>query len=309
MKFSEISLYVMALCTSRHIRFASQFWRLCRTPEDVMRALGEDGNVPERLEREKNRLLDYPTEINVTCAFDGDFPSINARARGDIPFILFYRGDIALIKDAADNVAVIGTTSPTPEIEEREEEIVAALTGGGMNIVSGLAIGCDSRAHSTCLDAGGKTVAILPGPLSNIYPACNRGQAEKIACGGGLLVTEYIDEAESKREAVTRFIQRDRLQALFSKAVALIASFSVGRGGSGSRHAMEYAGKLSLPRYAMFSQGDAGEKLFGLNADYIESGRALPLDPEGVPRLIALGAPPCADISGGLPVQLDIFRP
>ena len=139
-----------------------------------------------------------------------------------------------------------------------------------MIIVSGLAAGCDSIAHKSCLEMNGKTIAILPSPISKIYPAENKKLAEDIVKKGGLLISEYYKEPKSRFEAVNRFIERDRLQAMFSKAIILIASYRKGEGDSGSRHAMEAAKKYEIDRYVTYnSKTDENNKKFSLNKDLL----------------------------------------
>ena len=63
----------------------------------------------------------------------------------------------------------------------------------GFNIVSGLAIGCDTCGHKGALKVKGKTTAILANGLDNdsIYPPENKYLAEEIVQNGGLLISEY----------------------------------------------------------------------------------------------------------------------
>ncbi len=206
------------------------------------------------------------------CAFDQDYPALNPLSpEGDRPFLLFYRGNISLLQDLNKNIAVIGSIDPDDSIVARERSIINCLVARGLTIVSGLAKGCDTEAHQTCIDAGGKTIAILPTQLEKIYPAKNRKLAEEIVKNGGLLLTEYSTEAVSRYEAVKRFADRDRLQALFSKAVIMIASHRKGEGDSGSRYAMESAKKYRIGRYVMFDRAqDIGKSLFGLNQDLLQ---------------------------------------
>ena len=54
----------------------------------------------------------------------------------------------------------------------------------GYVVVSGLALGCDSIAHKTCVETGGKTIAVLPTSCDNIQPSSNKLLAEKIVQSG-----------------------------------------------------------------------------------------------------------------------------
>ena len=206
------------------------------------------------------------------CVFDEKFPFINNNVKNsDKPYLLFYKGDITLLSDLNKNVAVIGLIDPTPQIEKREIEFVDQLVKSGLIVVSGLAKGCDAIAHKVCVDTGNKTIAILPSQISKITPAVNRNLAKDIVFKGGLLLTEYYKEPSSRQNAISRFIERDRLQAMFSKAVVLIASYRKNEGDSGSRHAMEAARNYGIERYAIFNKiTDFDDKQFGLNKDLVQ---------------------------------------
>ena len=207
----------------------------------------------------------------IISTFDSEFPQIypSVKKEADKPYLLFYKGDISLLKDLSKNVAVIGLLTPDQNIVERETVVVKKLVERGMNIVSGLAKGCDTIAHKVCLEANGKTIAILPSPLAQIFPSENRGLASEIVDNGGLLISEYYKKPTSRFESTKRFIDRDRLQAMFSKAILLSASYSEGMGDSGSRHAMGKAEEYSLFRTMLYDERiDKDNPQFGLNRNY-----------------------------------------
>ena len=144
----------------------------------------------------------------------------------------------------------------------------------GVTIVSGLALGCDAVAHRQALHAGGHTVAILPSPITDILPHANRDLAAQIVQHNGLLISEYLDKAYSKMELSGRYIERDRLQALFSNAVVLTASYAENDVGndSGSRHAMAYALNYGIPRAVMYdAQRYQQNPTYDLNRQLIQA--------------------------------------
>ena len=178
-----------------------------------------------------------------------------------------------MLKNIDSNVAIIGVLTPTKDIEVREQKIVKEVAKNNLTIVSGLAKGCDTIAHKTCLENNGKTIAILPTTFDNIYPKENTDIVDEIIKKDGLVITEYITEPQNKFERIKKFIDRDRLQAMFSKAVVLIASYTQGNGDCGSRHAMQKAKEYEKTRFVMFDERvDNNNPIFELNKQQIKDG-------------------------------------
>ena len=236
-------------------------------------------------EKLKNISLDlgkYAREIqnsgvNLICSFDRYFPPLPVSCRpSEKPYFFAYRGDISMLNERDKNFAVIGSLIPSKDILRRENVAVAELTERGYHIVSGLAKGCDTAAHMTCLACGGKTMVVLPSTLSNIYPKENARLAERIVESGGLVLTEYITESATRYDRIRRFIERDRLQAMFAGKILLIASHLPGQGDSGSRHAMEKAKEYGTKRFVLYdSTTDEADPLFAMNRKYIDEGVSL----------------------------------
>ena len=224
---------------------------------------------------------------------DSDFPMISASVKeADRPVALFYKGDISLIKNSAGNVAMIGLLAPTDQIMEDERAVVQKLISQKMCIVSGLALGCDTVGHREALDCGGKTVAFLSSPLTEVNPPSNRSLAWEIVENGGLLVTEYFRKTFSKREFIGRYAERDRLQAMFASAVILAASYSEKDSkwdrskDSGSRFAMAKAAEYGVARYVMYNpKRDGADQMFNLSREEILKGAKI-LDCESDCKLI-----------------------
>ena len=260
------------------IRSNARFWRDFCDEESILR-LDLDTGYCERYLAENG--------IGLLCALDENFPSLPARVKpGDIPCLFAYKGDISLLEDRSKNVAVVGTLSPTADIVERERKIVEILTHSGLNIVSGLATGCDTVAHSGCIDAGGKTIAFLPTSLDGIYPRTNAPLAQRIIESGGLVITEYAAPPANRYERINRFIERDRLQAMFAANIILIASHDKGQGDSGSRHAMQKAAEYGAARYVMYDRSsDLDRPIFALNKRLADGGAAV-LTPKAIDKIV-----------------------
>ncbi len=273
MRYSEIALKILAAKECGVIKSNAQFWSDFSDKEQFEKEVSKNNRVLDMMERISGKLNSLEDGIEMVCIFDNNFPIINRKVKnnGDKPYLLFYKGNLSLLGDLNKNVAVIGLKDPDEEIIKRGTEVVRDLVKNDLVIVSGLALGCDEMAHKTCSESNGKTIATLPSQLDKIYPAKNRGLAEEIVNKGGLLISEYYKDAISKYETINRFVERDRLQAMFSKAVILIASYRKGEGDSGSRHAMEAAKKYEIERYVMYSdKTDRDNKQFGLNKDLVD---------------------------------------
>lgn len=309
MNYTNNALNVMAARTFKGIGRAWLTKNLAtvKTTNEVVDLLNKSikNQQPVTLDdfERKKALLQHLLEKNsayidgVTAIGDSDFPPYRGTVKpSEQPAFLFYKGDLRLLGAISNNIAVIGLLEPDAETEHFERKVVTELVARGAVIVSGLAFGCDSIAHRQTLESGGKTVAILPSPLSNIMPAANRDLAGEIVESGGLLISEYLTEAKAKMEMTGRYQERDRLQALFSNAVVLSASYAKNDQGndSGSRLAMGYAKDYELTRAVLYDpKTNANNPKYDLNRQIMnEQPPAITIDSEsleiGVSQLLGL---------------------
>ena len=147
------------------------------------------------------------------------------------------------------------------------------LAKKGFNIVSGLAIGCDTTGHEGALSVGGITTAFLANSLSwnDIYPQENVDLAHKIVESGGLLLSEYPLGYKGGRYA---FIARDRLQAGLSYATVVVQTGERG----GTMHAVNATLASNKPLYAIKYNHDTElqhQKVQG-NIKLLKEGKAMP---------------------------------
>ena len=102
-------------------------------------------------------------------------------------------------------------------------------------MVSGLALGIDASAHRGALDAGGRTLAVLAGGLSSIYPPEHVDLADAVAAKGALL-TETPLLMEPQRGM---FHSRNRLISGLARAVSIIEANDRSGALITARHAAE----------------------------------------------------------------------
>ncbi len=133
------------------------------------------------------------------------------------PFGIYVKGEIEFLKNTT--VAIVGTRKATEDGLELARQFGRELAEAGVTIVSGLAFGIDSRAHKGCLDANGKTAAVLARGLDEIYPKSNERLAGEILSAGGALISEYPPGVPPLPH---RFIERNRLVSGLSLGVVVI---------------------------------------------------------------------------------------
>ena len=193
--------------------------------------------------------------------------AINEEGKADPPMLLWYRGDLSLLQ--MPGIAVIGTREATPEGTAGGEFLSGEFAKRGFNIVSGLAIGCDTCGHKGALNVGGRTTAFLANGLDHdsIYPPENQVLAEEIVERGGLLLSEYRIGSIVNRYSL---VARDRLQAGLAQATLVVMTGVKG----GTMHAANTTLKAGKPLFVMKFKNDytnQHEKCLG-NAYLVQQG-------------------------------------
>ena len=118
---------------------------------------------------------------------DDAYPAL-LREIFDPPLLLYIRGDVSLL--SGPSLGVVGSRKPTPYGRAMAQKLAADLASRGLVITSGMARGIDSAAHQGCLEAGGKTIAVLGCGIDVVYPAENKKLFSAIT-EKGLLVSEF----------------------------------------------------------------------------------------------------------------------
>lgn len=137
------------------------------------------------------------------------------------PFVLYYRGEF-MYSNIEKNMTLVGTRKPEEENKDFLKEVIKYLKKEDLNVVSGLARGCDELSHKMTLAEGIRNIAILGQGLGqNIYPKENENLAKEIIEKGGVLVSEIPPSFTPKG---IYFLQRNRIQSYLSKKICIIES-------------------------------------------------------------------------------------
>ncbi|WP_024831385.1 DNA-processing protein DprA [Ruminiclostridium josui] len=127
------------------------------------------------------------TNIKMVNIFEEVYPQ-KLKNIYDPPIALYYKGKL---ESDSFSIAVVGSRRPTVYGTKTAGRLSYDLSMRGVTIVSGLARGIDSIAHKGCLDAGGRTIAVLGSGLDIIYPQENIGLFNDIIASKGLVISEY----------------------------------------------------------------------------------------------------------------------
>jgi DNA processing protein len=165
---------------------------------------------------------------------DADYPRLLWEIPSPPP-VLYYRGQVKMSENQGQipGIAIVGTRFPTEHGKRWTKKISMGLAKSDFTVISGLAAGIDGQAHRSCLEAGGRTIAVLGTGLDLVYPPQNRQLFEEIA-EKGLILSEYPVGTKPDRG---NFPARNRIIAGLSRAILV-------------REAPEKSGSLITARYA-----------------------------------------------------------
>lgn len=178
----------------------------------IFDVINNHGEVPE-ISTEEIEIRLKRAKVKAITMLDPEYPE-NLKRVIRPPLVLYYRGDISLLRQENKCLSVIGTRDPSINASENLDTVVP--DNKDLIIVSGLARGTDTLAHELALSRGQKTIAVLPSGINNIYPTSNIDLADRIVKGGGLLITEYPDNCPPEKQ---NFPFRDRIIAGLGIAV------------------------------------------------------------------------------------------
>jgi len=235
------------LTTALLERFGSARRALQATPAELC-------EIPQIGEKLAQKLVRAVADVNVAAEMElierhqvrllilgkPDYPAPLASIE-DPPHLLYLRGTVTL--QDANAVAIVGSRHCTDYGRRSAERLASGLARAGVTVISGLARGIDGVAHQAALKAGGRTIAVLAGGLSRIYPPEHADLAKEVAASGGLL-----SEASMEQDPQAgMFPARNRIISGLSRAVVIV-------------EAAERSGALITARHA----GEQGRTVFAV---------------------------------------------
>jgi DNA processing protein len=177
-----------------------------------------------------------PTERRELALDDVPGVPATAEARSDVDR-LYVAGDVVLLQFR--RVAIVGSREASAASRAAASKLAGELAAEQVVVVSGLARGIDTAAHTGAIDAGGSTIAVIGTPLDKAYPAENAALQERI-WREHLLVSEF---RPGTRVFPSSFPMRNRLMAAMSHATVVIEAGDT----SGTLHQVSACAKMGRP--------------------------------------------------------------
>lgn len=174
---------------------------------------------------------------------------LNAVEQKFAPPTLWTAGNASLLQ-RHPRVAVVGTRHPSAEGVRRARRLVKSVVAEGAIVVSGLAQGVDTIAHTEAMAQGGRTIAVVGTPLNEVFPAANAALQRKIATEH-LVVSEF---APGSAVARGNFPRRNRTMALIADASVIVEAGE----GSGTLSQGWEALRLGRPLFLLKSLVESG---------------------------------------------------
>lgn len=147
-------------------------------------------------------------------------------------------------------IAIVGSRDCTEYGRKYANLFASELSKKGICVISGMAVGIDSAAHSGALYEKGRTIAVLAGGLDNIYPRENIWLYNLILENGGCVISEHPNKSKT---IMTDFPKRNRIISGIADGVLLIEA----RHRSGTIITANYAKKQGKKLYCIPSNLDS----------------------------------------------------
>ncbi|NTV30809.1 DNA-protecting protein DprA [candidate division WWE3 bacterium] len=216
----------------------------------------------------------HDTNITVMSINDEEYPTMLKRLY-DPPAILYARGDLNVL--TFPKVGVVGTRKYSNYGQKVTRKLSTELTIRGDAIVSGLALGIDAIAHQSCLDSGGKTIAVLGSGVDVPSPIQNSPLYNEIIHSGGLILSEQFPGSLPTSYS---FPKRNRIIAGISDVLLVIEAGAT----SGALITAKEALELGIEVCAVPGEIDSYASL-GTNR-LIQNGAHLVLESDDIASLI-----------------------
>ena len=177
--------------------------------------------------------------IRLVSVLDAGYPE-NLRTVHDRPPLVFVAGE--LTTEDERSIAVVGSRNVSPQGGAAATAIAQHLVASGYTVVSGLARGIDTAAHTAALAVGGRTVAVIGTGLKRVYPPENAELLRQIVAKGAVISQFWPDAPPSRRT----FPMRNAVMSGLSLASVVVEASHTSGSRMQARLALEHGRPVFL---------------------------------------------------------------
>lgn len=164
--------------------------------------------IEKRAKLNPDKVLDEITRRNLSfITFDNENYPFLLKNISDPPMVLYVKGDLKIC-NLEKTLAVVGSRRASTNSKDVLTKILAELRNTDICIVSGLASGIDTAAHTGALANNLKTIGVIASGFDFVYPTANKELYKKIEDGNGAILSEYYPTFQP---LPFRFPQRNRI--------------------------------------------------------------------------------------------------
>ncbi|WP_069164872.1 DNA-processing protein DprA [Nocardia altamirensis] len=133
-------------------------------------------------------------DFDLVTVLDPEYP-VALRDIHQLPPMLFVKGK--LVPDEI-GVSVVGSRAASERGLTIAAEVARGLVDRGIAVLSGLAAGIDTAAHTATIAAGGRPIGVIGTGINQIYPAANRELHARVSATGAL-VSQFLPDAPPQK--------------------------------------------------------------------------------------------------------------
>jgi DNA processing protein len=175
----------------------------------------------------------------------GEYP-VKLRDAAHPVELLYYQGNWDI--SSTPCVAIVGTRRPSESGVHDARQLTARFVREGFTVVSGLANGIDTVAHTTAIEAGGLTVAVLGTPITACYPPENAELQKQIA--DEFLTISQVPIVRYSRQSAHGnrlfFPERNVTMSALTQATVIVEAGNTSGTLIQARHALQQRRKLFI---------------------------------------------------------------
>lgn len=221
-------------------------------------------------------------KLDVRPVFTASYPT-NLRGIFDKPALLFVQGDWNDDRDR-NAIAIVGTRKPSPAGLRLADEVARKAVRAGLTVLSGMALGIDTAAHTAALEEGGQTAAVIGTGIDRLYPPENKTLRDRILASGGAILSQFFPD---QPPAKWSFPMRNIVMSGLALATLVIEAGETSGAKKQARAALHHGRPVFLPKslvdehpwaQKMIDQGEYGVRAIEVSsiAEVIERLTAIP---------------------------------